>query len=492
MKKLLLFILMFSGVLCGLLQSSLSFPPLAFVSFAPVMYSLQKAKRKADHLRAFLGFFLPYYLTQTVFLISAYKNAPMSAFAALPLLVLAVILLTLWLSILMFIPVYILRWLKRSPLTDMAVIAALIAAGEWIQGNTPFLAFPWSSVSVTVTDSPLLMQISNLFGSRFLSFVILLTNGLIAQLFTQKQRVRTALMLTALQGANIAYGFYSVKSFEKLLENQNKIKVMCVQDDAEGKEKNDIPPYNACRSYLEIMQNDIKDDTTLVILPETPLLEGYNEDLTEFRYMQNFATWNKTTVISGCFLREDKNYNSQYAISPDGKISNFYCKQILVPFGEHDPFAFFTGESTLSPCTEKDKIKPIQTDEYKIGCGICIESIFPEILREHTKNGANVLCVSTNDSWFGKSGARVQHYRHSILRAAENGKYLVRAGNCGISAVIEPTGKPAAENFARNKGTISAEISLIDKRTLYSKLGEIFIIFPAILAVRALIRRFKH
>lgn len=490
-KKIFTIILIISGILCALLQSSLDIPLLAFVSFAPVMYALQKyaGKGKREFVLSFIEFFLPYYFTQTIFLVEASRSAPFSHFLAGILLFIATLALTLLLSVITFIPVYTIRWLKRNPLTDMIFLSALITMGDFLSQHIPLLSFPWSSPALCLTSMTKMIQSANIFGSLFVSFVLLLCNGLMALLFSSPKKIRTGIILVSVAGINFAYGcFY--ENFARNNLPKNTINVMCVQDNAEGDEKAKIKPLDASKSYLKIMYENISPETNLVILPETPILEGYYADRDEFRLLNDFAKDHDCVIISGCFLREGKSYNSQYAIRPDGSISNFYCKQVLVPFGERNPIALLTGEHTLSPGTDKEKLKPLECGNYKIGCAICIESIYPEISKSHAKNGAGILCVSTNDSWFGNSGGRVQHFRHCILRSVENSRYLVRAGNCGISAVISPMGKIIAKNASKDKGVVKAVISDVSRETFYTKTGELYVVFPTLLMVIALARRF--
>lgn len=492
MKKNLLFILLiFSGVLCGLMQTRLNMPFLAFVSFAPMMYALQTADGKGQLFKRFCAFFIPYYIVQTAFLVTVYKIVPMSEIPACAVMILCSVMLALWESFLMFLPVYLIRWLKRSPFTDMAVIALLITGGEWLQEHIFFLSFPWSAVWLTVTKSPLLIQSANLLGCRFVTFIILTANGLLAQLVTSDKRIFAVCTLVALQGANISYGAYSLNKCQKLSENSEKLSVMCAQDETEGAEKNNISALKSAKSYISILSENWEENTDLVLLPETAVPDSYDEENEEFRLISDFAVAKKCTVISGCFFDGTKEYNALYACSPEGKISSPYCKQVLVPFGEKIPFAFLFGADSLCECSEKDKILPIKTGKYTIGSSICIESIYPDIVRNQSAKGAEFLCVSTNDSWFGKSGARQQHFRHSIMRAAENRKWLLRAGNCGISAIISPAGEVIQSRSQREKGTVSGEISVIEEKSLYATTGDIFITLPALLTVYAILRRFS-
>lgn len=98
------------------------------------------------------------------------------------------------------------------------------------------------------------------------------------------------------------------------------------------------------------------------------------------------------------------------------------------------------------------------------------------------------MCISTNDSWFGKSYARFAHFRHSIMRAVESGRYTVRAGNCGISAIISPWGDLVVSETRPVKSAVTADIKLLKNKNLYITLGDIIILPGFILSALSLLK----
>ena len=152
-----------------------------------------------------------------------------------------------------------------------------------------------------------------------------------------------------------------------------------------------------------------------------------------------------------------------FAYDKNGIASSPYLKQVLVPFGEKTPFAGIFHLDTMSECADERHTKPLTSDGMTIGSVICIESIFPSLVSRQKEQGAQLICVSTNDSWFGKSSAREQHYRHCIMRAVENRRYVLRAGNCGISAIISPTGEQLSVKSDKSKGAVWGKVTLIGR-----------------------------
>ena len=81
------------------------------------------------------------------------------------------------------------------------------------------------------------------------------------------------------------------------------------------------------------------------------------------------------------------------------------------------------------------------TDIGKIGMLICYEGVFPSITNDTVRRGAEVLVNITNDAWFGRSSAPYQHFACYVFRAVETDRYVLRAANTGISAIIDPRGR---------------------------------------------------
>ena len=89
---------------------------------------------------------------------------------------------------------------------------------------------------------------------------------------------------------------------------------------------------------------------------------------------------------------------------------------------------------------------------FAIGVGICYEIIYPSLARREVADGANLLATISNDSWYGRAGAQEQHFAGAVLRAVENGRYLVRAAITGISGIVDARGGSSRELADRRAG----------------------------------------
>ena len=122
-------------------------------------------------------------------------------------------------------------------------------------------------------------------------------------------------------------------------------------------------------------------------------------------------------------------------------------------------------------------------NSLKIGPLVCYEDIFPDLARETTNQGADFLFVSTNNAWFGEEGCAEQHAAHSVLRAIENRRPVLRCGNAGWSGWIDEQGVRRSVMRDQNgsvyfegAGTfsISRDSSRIHKKTFFSRQGDWF------------------
>ncbi len=489
-------LLIISGIFCGLMQGLFNLPLLSLISFAPLVYGLIHSEGIFQFFIRFIKFYAPYYMVQTAFLITVSTFAPINKAIAAVLLTLSVILLSLWLCALTLIPTYFFVWLKPvlsgKLILQIPILALLITAGEWLTEHIFLLSFPWSGAWLSAVGSPLLTQCANLLGAYFVSFILLTSGGLFAEAAVSLKLRRGLLFPVVFAGfvsAVYIYGGISVSHLKELSEKSEALCVLCAQDNVEGTKKAEMTALECAERYEAIIGSAKATNADLILLPETAIPCDYDEAKEEFSILSALGSELECTIVTGCFIDREKPYNAMLAFSDDG-VCEPYCKQRLVPFGESDPFAFFTGTSSLCKCSDDKLTAPLDSDGMIIGCGICIESIYSSLIKAQAKNGAELICISTNDSWFGRSFARNQHYRHSIMRAVENSRWVLRSGNCGISAIISPWGEVESELSENIQGTVSGEISLISEKSLFTRTGDIFITLPAALIVWALLVRF--
>lgn len=176
-----------------------------------------------------------------------------------------------------------------------------------------------------------------------------------------------------------------------------------------------------------------------------------------------------------------------------GKLVGRYDKQVLLPFSEYLPFGeTFPSLYALSPASGRfrkgQSRAPLVARGHSYGVVICYEDVLPGLVRETVDQGAELLVNLTNDAWFGDSAEPHAHLALAKLRAIESRRFLVRATNTGISAVVDPSGRVTARAPSFVETTLLAEARYLAGRTPYVRLGELPF-YAAALALFALALR---
>jgi apolipoprotein N-acyltransferase len=179
--------------------------------------------------------------------------------------------------------------------------------------------------------------------------------------------------------------------------------------------------------------------------------------------------------------------NSAVVVDPEGREIVQYDKMHLVPFGEYVPAWAFPDKigkitAEVGNFVPGTSYRVAPTPEGTVGIFICYEDIFPQLVRRIALAGAQVLVNISNDTWFGDSAAAFQELEMARFRAIENHRYLLRATNDGITALIDPYGR-VEKQIARHRTTVlTANFSYRRDQTFYTKRGDVFAWLCAALA----------
>ena len=237
------------------------------------------------------------------------------------------------------------------------------------------------------------------------------------------------------------------------------------------------------------------DHPDIIVWPETSL----TTEITEAGYGALISDLARQTdadyLVGGYDASTDPeragSHNASHLYTRDGGKAGVYRKVHLVPFGEFVPLRDYLPMLGNYRIREED-VAPgdshvlLDSSIGKIGVSICFESLFPEISRVETRDGAVALFVTTNDSWFQHTQAARQHLMMSKLRAIENRRYVVRAALTGISAIIDPYGRTVTELGIFKRGIVSGTIVPLHTLTLYTRLGQYFAYMCALIVVASL------
>lgn len=387
------------------------------------------------------------------------------------------------------------------------LISSLWVLLEWWQ-TVGWWGVPWGRLPLGQIDATVFVRSSSVFGSYFVTFIIICVNFYIAVAIVSCDARRIA--------AAAAVGAFSLNLIVGLavtiLYNGDgeKITVAAIQGNIPSSEKWDSDRRDqTIEIYRELTEQAAADGAQLVIWPETALPYNLFEDSELEMFVSELARSNGITIIVSAFTRNDETealQNSMIEVRSDGTFGEaVYSKQKLVPFGEFVPMRSLVT-ALFPPLADIGMLKNdldageestvLDTECGIIGCGVCFDSIYESVIYDSVRNGAEIIAISTNDSWFKDSVALNMHNSQARLRAVENGRFVVRSANTGISSVIDPLGNVCAYLEPLERGYVMADVTLNDEVTLYSVIGNTFvyvcITFVASIAIYAFFDRFVN
>lgn len=354
-----------------------------------------------------------------------------------------------------------------------------------------FTGFPWALAGYSLYKVLPLVQIADLTGVYGVSFLVVLWGEFLFEIyFLMKKeislfRLIPSFLFTCLFTLfSYIYGIERISTIKEVVEKTEKKKVSLIQ----GNLEQDIkwsPEYTdfTMKVYLSLSQSAIENGAEIIVWPETAVPFFYQHDRRYKHKMKSLVLNSSITLIFGspAYAREkgEISYRNRiYLIDPDGE-EFYYDKLHLVPFGEYIPLKriFKFAKRFVSAMGDMDAGKEIRLlpyGEHLIGGYICYEAIFPELVRNFKKNGAEIFINITNDAWFGKTSAPYQHISMAAFRSIENRVWTMRCANTGVSALISPYGEIKNPTPIFRRVYTSGEVNFLRIQTFYSRHGDIF------------------
>ncbi len=255
------------------------------------------------------------------------------------------------------------------------------------------------------------------------------------------------------------------------------------------------------RDEVDAMQVRIEEETlrsalmageqrpALLVWPEVPAPLYYYDDPHFRASVNDLARAARAYFLFGTigYTAKGDPLNSALMLSPAGTVADRYDKMNLVPFGEYVPAPFwFVNKITQEIGTFQpgERVINFQVDGHRVGAFICYESALPQLVRQFR---SDVLLNLSNDGYFGHSAAREQHLSLVRMRAAENRRWIVRATNDGITAVVDPAGRVAQQWIPYTEQAGRLKFSYVTAPAVYSLYGDWFVWFCAALSGAALV-----
>jgi len=175
---------------------------------------------------------------------------------------------------------------------------------------------------------------------------------------------------------------------------------------------------------------------------------------------------------------ERKLYNTVFLTDHEGIVRSTYDKTYLLMFGEYLPFGdLFPILYELSPNSSRftagTHVRPMTLGEWRISTPVCYEDVLARFTRKMVREAKpHVLINLTNDAWFGDSQEPWIHLVLSQFRAIEHRRYMVRATNSGISAVVDPLGRIVAQTGVLTRENLRYDVHMLEEDTIYTRLGD--------------------
>ncbi|MGB0360641.1 MAG: apolipoprotein N-acyltransferase, partial [Endozoicomonas sp.] len=357
---------------------------------------------------------------------------------------------------------------------------------EWVR-SWLFTGFPWLLLGYTLIDTPFsgLAPVTGIYG---LSLLIAASACLlVALLIPNKQKRHNVLVfLPFIACWVIAWSFSSVQWTEKT----GSLSFSAVQGNIPQSLKWD-PDYiqSTLNTYMELSSDHWGQE--LVVWPENAIPLFYHRAQGVMGQLDRLAKQNNSTLILGMPVDDNSGDRTRYynGVLSMGDGKGMYFKQQLVPFGEYVPMEFVLRgliDFFNLPMSDFSKGKPEQSllkvGNVTVAPYICYEVVYPDFAA-NLANGSDFLITISNDTWFGKSIGPVQHFQIARMRALETGRFMIRATNDGITALIDDKGQVIKMIPRFTKGVLSSTVDTRSENTPFMITGSWPTLIAALLMV---------
>jgi apolipoprotein N-acyltransferase len=396
------------------------------------------------------------------------------------------------------------------------------------------LSHPWLTMGNFFSIRPHIVQWYEITGVLGGSLWVLMVNILVYRLIKNRKEKKNKYAIISL---SLSIALPIVLSTAMLLKSPQKInknndyEVVLVQPNIDAYQEKFSENFT-CEDQIEkligLANQQITQNTALVLGPETSISRGFNEDdskndpILKLLETKLLTPNKKLSILIGAStykLFSNKNSNASRAI-PNGfgyyesynssllmeqnKRASYIHKSKLVlgvekiPFSSLFPFledlAIQNGGTSGSLGIEPHA-KIFNVDAVKMSALVCYESIYGDFVTGQIRQGAQFISILTNDDWWGDTPGYRQHFSFAQLRAIENRRYIVRCANTGRSGIINERGEVLRSSNFSEPAVLKATIPLMSGTTFYAKNGDyigiISIGFSLLLIVLILVRIFK-
>lgn len=366
---------------------------------------------------------------------------------------------------------YLWLFLDRAERGRPLAFALLWTSFEYLK-SIGFLGYPWGLLPYSLTDVLPLLQMADLTGLYGITALLAVCNAAIAEWILGQGSLRIApLSLRLRRGysvialslvlCSLGYGLIRMGA---PIPRIGSLDAVLVQQNTD--------PWNDVDGEAAVAENIRLARAALATAPRKPDIILFSESSLSRPYTEHSKYYSKHPAADPLipFIRDSGAWlftgapvvlnwqtleatNSVILIDPDTKLVKSYAKVHPVPFAEAIPFwdvpafrKFIQGTVGLDSgwVMGTDFVVfdlPAKGMNLRFGAPICFEDAFPDVCRNFSLKGADILINLTNISWSKTDSAEIQHWAAARLRAIEARKTLVRSTNGGVSCVVDPFGQ---------------------------------------------------
>jgi apolipoprotein N-acyltransferase len=425
--------------------------------------------------------------------------------------------LTLWVAVL--VNAALIAYLALFPAVFALVVRRIVIAHGppalmsapivWVAtelGRTHiFTGFPWVLLGYSQTTVLPIAQFASLFGVYGVSMLVAAVSaGLATYAAGLRHRqgyggrsAPLAVVFTIVIGVAVWGGRRAAMG--EWTHTGEPIRVGLIQGNIDQNEKVEASRAGAIfQDYLRMTRQAIGERAEFVLWPESSTPFRFEDDLFAAAQIRRLAQQARLTILFGSdqFVRgangaPTRYYNSAFLVQPDGTTGGVYRKMHLVPFGEYVPakkLFFFAAPlvQAVSDFSAGEDAVLLPVGNHLVSTAICYEVVYPDLVRRFVTGGSEMLTTITNDAWFGPTSAPYQHFEQASMRAIEEGRYLVRSANTGISGIVDPYGRVVERTAIFQPAVVVGEARFLRTSTFYARHGDL-LAYASVLATAALL-----
>lgn len=394
-----------------------------------------------------------------------------------------------------------LAWMARAP-NGGSRRALVLAPFLWVAvelGRERLIGFPWDLLGYSQVDNIPLARIATLTGVWGIAFELVLVNAAFAAAYYLQPPRRGRMVVASVLAAMVLQAGVLVKPPALPATHTARLVQpdIPILDPAEWTEQR-FGGQLTQMAALSLPARGVPQPD-LIVWPESPAPFWDNDP--RFRALAGqVAVQARSWIVTGDLgLAPDPAggnqpllFNSAALVSPQGQWAGRYDKIHLVPWGEYVPakdLLSFANKLTRESgdFTHGRRRILLEAGGQRLGVFICYESIFPDEVRQFAAQGAQVFVNISNDGWFGDTSAPRQHLNMARMRAIENGRWVLRDTNSGITSSIDPLGRVVDRAPRGVSAWLDAPYALVSETTFYTRHGDWFPWLCAIISLLALV-----